>query len=169
MKSAKNVQECKSTRSMVDMVKNIVNNISDDLCRAVAIAAIAHDSQVDKVECDYICHPLYVMSHMKTKEEKIVAVLHDVVKNSDITVEDLSSCGFSYSVITALELLTRNKADSYEEYIENIKCSYLAAVVKVVDLEHNMDIRRLPRISNHDTKKLAKYQDAWATLKIFLG
>ena len=147
-------------------VQRIVSCISDDLCRAIAIAAIAHDGQLDKGKCDYICHPLHVMNQMKTKEEKIVAVLHDVVEDSGITIDDLKACGFSKNVITTLEILTRRDGEPYFEYIERVMYFSLARAVKIADLEHNMDIRRLFRLKPKDIERLAKYQDALALLKI---
>ena len=155
----------KATDTTAFNVQRIVSCISDDLCRAIAIAAIAHDGQVDKGNYDYIYHPLHVMNQMKTKEEKIVAILHDVVEDSDITINDLKNCGFSKSVITALEILTRKDGETYFEYIERVRCFSLAKSVKIADLEHNMDIRRLSKINTSDTRRLAKYQKAWALLK----
>ena len=162
--------EAKKTGGTADSlavnVQSIVSCISDDLCRAIAIAAIAHDGQLDKGKCDYICHPIHVMNRMRTKEEKIVAVLHDVVEDSDITIDDLKDCGVSESVIAALEILTRKDGEAYSEYIERVRYFSLSKAVKIADLEHNMDIRRLFKIKTNDTKRLARYQDAWALLKI---
>jgi len=103
---------------------------------------------------------------MDTEEARITAVLHDVVEDSDITLADLANSGFSTKVLDALALLTHNKElVAYADYIAAIKGNPLAKKVKLADLEHNMDIRRLQApLSEEDLKRLNNYRLAWDVL-----
>lgn len=133
--------------------------------RAIEIATEAHLGQVDKCGCDYIAHPLRVMAAGKTMEEKIVGVLHDVVEDSDWTLEALEAEGFSAEVIEALRCVTRlSENEPYDSFISRIKGNHLAVAVKLNDLTDNMDIRRLPYISDKDVKRLKKYLKAYKQL-----
>ena len=133
--------------------------------RAIEIATEAHLGQVDKCGCDYIAHPLRVMVAGKTMEEKIVGVLHDVVEDSDWTLEALEAEGFSAEVIEALRCVTRlSENEPYDSFISRIKGNPLAVAVKLNDLTDNMDIRRLPYISDKDVKRLKKYLKAYKQL-----
>ena len=133
--------------------------------RAIEIATEAHRGQVDKCGCDYIGHPLRVMAAGRTIEEKIVGVLHDVVEDSDWTFEQLESEGFSVEVIEALRCVTRlSENEPYDRFIARIKGNPLAVAVKLNDLTDNMDIRRLPYISDKDVKRLKKYLKAYKQL-----
>ena len=112
--------------------------------RAIEIATEAHRGQRDKAGNDYIGHPLRVMAAGKTTEEKIVGVLHDVVEDSDWTLEGLAAEGFAPEIIEALRCLTHAEEEPYDRYIARIKGNPLAVAVKLNDLTDNMDIRRLP-------------------------
>ena len=126
--------------------------------RAIEIATEAHRGQFDKAGNDYICHPLRVMAAGKTTEEKIVGVLHDVVEDTDWTFERLAAEGFSAGVIEALRCVTKlSENEPYDKFIARIKENPLAVAVKLNDLSDNMDIRRLPYISDKDVKRLKKY------------
>ena len=125
--------------------------------RAIEIATEAHRGQVDKCGCDYIGHPLRVMAAGKSLEEKIAGVLHDVVEDSDWTFEMLEAEGFSAEIIAALRCLTKLSANEpYDKFITRIKGNPLAVAVKLNDLTDNMDIRRLPYLSDKDVKRLKK-------------
>ncbi len=132
---------------------------------AIGIAVEAHQGQQSKDERPYILHPLHLMLQMETEAEMITAVLHDVVEDTDITLADLTAAGFSEEVLAALQLLTHDEAVPYEQYIAAIKTNPLASRVKVADLTHNMDIRRLPEIRDKDLRRLRKYGRAWQVLK----
>ncbi len=133
--------------------------------RAIRIALKAHAGQKDKAGLDYILHPLRVMMTMDTPEEKITAVLHDVVEDSIWTLGALSEEGFSKTVLEALRCLTRDPDKlSYEETIDKIKSNALALKVKLADLEDNMDVRRLKEMTDVDLARLKKYNQAWHTL-----
>lgn len=133
--------------------------------RAIEIAREAHYGQVDKSGCEYIGHPLRVMSAGKNIEEKITGVLHDVLEDSIWTLEMLENEGFSKEIIEALQCLTKYPGNEpYEKYIARIKKNPLATAVKLNDLTDNMDIRRLPYISDKDIKRLKKYLKAYKQL-----
>ena len=121
--------------------------------------------QLDKAGKDYIGHPLRVMEMGRTEEEKIVGVLHDVVEDGDWTFEALEAEGFSKEVIAALKCVTKtSENENYDEFIERVKKNPLAVAVKINDLTDNMDIRRLPYLSDKDVKRLKKYLKAYKKL-----
>lgn len=133
--------------------------------RAIEIATEAHRGQKDKAGNEYIGHPLRVMAMGKTTEEKIVGVLHDVIEDSAWTFEQLAAEGFSDKIIEALCCVTKLSPDEpYDKFIARIKHNPLAVAVKLNDLTDNMDIRRLPYLSDKDVKRLKKYLKAYKQL-----
>ena len=135
------------------------------LQRAIEIATQAHQGQFDKSGKDYIGHPLRVMEMGRTEEEKIAGVLHDVVEDSDWTFEALEAEGFSQEIIEALKCVTKlSENENYDDFIERVKKNPLAVAVKINDLTDNMDIRRLPYLSDKDIKRLKKYLKAYKKL-----
>ena len=121
--------------------------------------------QFDKSGKDYIEHPLRVMEMGKTEEEKIVGVLHDVVEDTEWTFEALAAEGFSKEIIEALRCVTKvSENENYDDFIERVKKNPLAVAVKINDLSDNMDIRRLPYLSDKDVKRLKKYLKAYKKL-----
>ena len=135
------------------------------LQRAIEIATEAHQGQFDKAGRDYIGHPLRVMEMGKTEEEKIVGVLHDVIEDTDWTFEKLAEAGFSDEVIAALRCVTKiSENENYDDFIDRVKKNPLAVAVKINDLTDNMDIRRLPYLSDKDVKRLKKYLKAYKRL-----
>lgn len=127
---------------------------------ALAISKKAHAGQVDKAGVDYIQHPLYVASQVETEQEKAVALLHDVLEDSDITAADLLAYGLSNEVVTAVQTLTKKKGQSYQDYLEKVKSNNLARVVKLADLKHNSDLSRLKSVSDTDRERVEKYKKA---------
>ena len=135
------------------------------LLRAIEIATQAHQGQFDKSGMDYIGHPLRVMEMGSTEEEKIAGVLHDVVEDSDWTFEALEAEGFSQEIIEALKCVTKlSENENYDDFIDRAKKNPLAVAVKINDLTDNMDIRRLPYLSDKDIKRLKKYLKAYKKL-----
>lgn len=133
--------------------------------RAIEIATEAHQGQLDKAGKDYIGHPLRVMAMGRTLDEKIVGVLHDVIEDSDWTFGMLQNEGFSPEVIEALRCVTKtSENENYDDFIDRIKKNPLATAVKLNDLTDNMDIRRLPYLSDKDVKRLKKYLKAYKRL-----
>ena len=133
--------------------------------RAIQIATEAHKGQLDKAGREYIGHPIRVMDMGRTEDEKIVGVLHDVIEDTDWTFERLEAEGFSQEVINALRCVTKtSENENYDDFIDRVKKNPLAAAVKINDLTDNMDIRRLPYISDKDVKRLKKYLKAYKRL-----
>ncbi|MDR6879790.1 GTP pyrophosphokinase [Bacillus sp. 3255] len=135
------------------------------LTKAILLAAKAHDGQTDKGGNPYILHPIRLASKAVTTEESIVAVLHDVVEDSDMTLFDLKNEGFSLNVIEALDYLTRRADETYESFILRIKRNPLATKVKLLDLEDNCDTSRMPEMTDRDKARIDKYKKAIAELK----
>lgn len=136
-----------------------------DIERALAIALSAHRGQVDKAGRPYILHPMTVASRMGTDDGIITALLHDVVEDTEFTIDDLD-CLFSSHIIEALELLTHEKGTDYFEYILRIKENPLAKAVKIQDLLHNSDLSRLGRdITKKDLQRQEKYAKAILMLR----
>ena len=135
------------------------------LQRAIEIATEAHKGQFDKSGKGYIEHPLRVMEMGQTENEKIVGVLHDVIEDTDWTFEKLADEGFSQEIIAALRCVTKlSENENYDDFIERVKKNALAIAVKINDLTDNMDIRRLPYLSDKDVKRLKKYLKAYKKL-----
>lgn len=133
--------------------------------RAIEIATEAHKGQYDKAGNDYIGHPLRVMDMGRTEKEKIVGVLHDVVEDTEWTFAQLAAEGFAQEVIDALQCVTKlSENENYDDFIERVKKNPLATAVKINDLSDNMDIRRLPYLSDKDVKRLKKYLKAYKKL-----
>lgn len=135
------------------------------LKRAVKLATEAHAGQLDKGGNPYILHPLAVMEQMSTETEKIVAVLHDVVEDTAVTLEDLRQYGFSEEVVSAIEALTRTKHEPYDLYIERVQRNALAVKVKIADMIHNSDITRIKSPTEKDYQRVQKYKALIEKLK----
>ena len=127
---------------------------------ALKIATEAHKGQVDKAGIPYINHPLTVASLVDTEEEKIVALLHDTIEDTNITEQDLLNYGFSNKIVEAVKLLTHNKGIPYMEYVAKIKNNELARKVKIADLTHNSDLSRLKEVTEKGMKRYEKYKKA---------
>jgi (p)ppGpp synthase/HD superfamily hydrolase len=139
---------------------------SQVLSQAIALAAQAHMGQVDKAGAPYILHPLRLMASMNGALERQVAVLHDVLEDSDTSVGDLFQIGLCEEVVDAVYTLTRQSGESYMDFIERVRKNPLAARVKIADLLDNMDLSRLPsdQIGPEDYARQEKYQKAFALL-----
>jgi (p)ppGpp synthase/HD superfamily hydrolase len=135
------------------------------LNRAIEIATEAHKGQFDKAGNEYIGHPLRVMEMGKTEDEKIVGVLHDVIEDTSWTFEAIEAEGFSKEIVDALRCVTKlSENENYDDFIDRVKKNPLAVAVKINDLTDNMDIRRLPYLSDKDVQRLKKYLKAYKRL-----
>ncbi len=134
------------------------------LQKAIKIATEAHNGQVDKAGAPYIEHALRVMAAGETYEEKILGVLHDVVEDTEWTFEALAAQEIPAHIIAALRHITRHPDEPYEKFIARVKKNALATAVKLHDLTDNMDIRRLPYLSDKDVKRLKRYLKAYKRL-----
>ncbi|MGA3170965.1 MAG: HD domain-containing protein [Chthoniobacteraceae bacterium] len=137
--------------------------------KAIEIAVRAHAGQKGKDGTPYVLHPLRLMTRMGTDEERMAAVLHDVVEDTEVTFQDLRAAGIPEPVLEAAKLLTHEEGISYEDYVERLKPHPVARKVKLADLEDNSDIRRLSGIEEKDLQRLRKYHRAWQILRPTVG
>lgn len=128
--------------------------------KAYEIAKKAHLGQIDKAGEDYIKYPEKVASFVNSDEEKAVAYLHDVIEDTELTLEDLREYGFSEEVLKAVDVITKKKGQDYQTYLNSVKENKLARVVKLADLRHNSDLTRLINITEKDIERKEKYQKA---------
>jgi (p)ppGpp synthase/HD superfamily hydrolase len=127
---------------------------------AIEIAARAHAGVRDKQGQAYILHPIRVMMGVESEEAKIVAVLHDVVEDTDITLDALRVEGFSEQVLDALSLVTHGKNQSYAEYVAACRSNQIARQVKLSDLRDNANLDRLllrPEKYDGDSSRMQRY------------
>jgi len=132
---------------------------------AISLATEAHRGRKDKAGAAYILHPLRVMLRMKTKDERVVAVLHDVVEDTKYTLEDLRKAGYSQKVIQSLDYLTKRRCERYKIFIKRIKLNPLARKVKIADLEDNLDLSRIKKPKKRDFMRIEKYRCALSELE----
>ncbi len=136
----------------------------EDYIFAYELAKRAHSGQVDKAGVDYINHPVAVSDMVYPEEEKTVALLHDVVEDTGITIVCLRAL-FDDNIVDAVECLTRKSGESYKQYIRRVAENPIARNVKIADLAHNMDLARLPFVTDADFKRNEKYRKAMDFLK----
>uniref|UniRef100_A0AAU7PII5 Uncharacterized protein n=1 Tax=Salmonella phage SalP219 TaxID=3158864 RepID=A0AAU7PII5_9CAUD len=153
------------------MVRATASNIQNltpaqELALAIKIAAEGHLNQKDKGGNPYILHPLKVMHYLKTDDFQLMAIaaLHDVLEDTDVTAADLVMLGFSNRVKDAVVILTKKEGQSPEEYFENIALNYDAVRVKLADLRHNSDVRRLKGLTDKDLLRVRKYHNLYIRL-----
>jgi len=129
------------------------------LSKAIHIATNGHHGQFDKGGNPYILHPFAVMALLNTDDEELqcVALMHDVIEDTKTTFQDLRDAGFSDRVIAAVRLVTKMPGQTYNEYKDGVFSNKDAMRVKMADLTHNSDIRRLKGISEKDIERMAKY------------
>ena len=136
-----------------------------NLGNAIALASELFRDVKDRGGEPYILHCLHVMNQFSDTELQIIAVLHDVIEDTDLELDTLESFGYSSRILQALDLLTHNPEMSYENYIIRISKNKDAIKVKLADLSHNMDFTRLKKINDKDLQRLAKYHNAYVFLK----
>jgi (p)ppGpp synthase/HD superfamily hydrolase len=126
----------------------------------ILFAFDAHRGQYDKSGLPYITHPLHVAESMETEDECVVALLHDVLEDTDCTVEDLINIGITNRQLAALKLLCHDDSVSYLEYVQAIRVDPIAIKVKLADLQHNSDLSRLSVVTPQDIERAEKYKKA---------
>lgn len=131
--------------------------------RALQIMFEAHKKQIDKSGMPYVFHPYYVAEQMDDEKSTIVALLHDVIEDTDMTLNDLQ--GFDDEIIEAIDLLTRKEEQSYNQYIKDISSNELATKVKIADLKHNSDLTRIDHPTQIDMDRVQKYSRSIKKLK----
>ena len=136
--------------------------------RAIALAATYHAGQQQRNGQPYILHPLHVMQHVPGMSAKMVAVLHDAIEDTDLTLAMLKREGFADEILHAVDLLTRKDGQPYDQYLAGLVGNTLALKVKIEDVRHNLDSTRIDKLSDHDVVNLRKYHAAlkWLEQKI---
>lgn len=146
------------------MRKKTYLKISNLLERAIALAVDAHFGQRDKGGHPYILHSLRVMFSLDDEKDRIIAVLHDVVEDTDASLEDLKTCGFPEDVLSALDALTRKPGETRMQQAGHIKKNPAARRVKLADLSDNMDMSRIRQPGEEDFARLREYEAVLAFL-----
>ena len=146
-------------------VKKSMMNLDELREMATQIAVKAHKGQVDKGGHDYIYHPLRVEAKCNSLEEKIVALLHDTVEDGGVAAEYLLMRGFPQNIVDAVLSVSRKEREDYFDFILRCKENPIGRVVKIRDLEDNMDITRLNELTEKDIERLKKYHKAYSILK----
>ncbi len=128
--------------------------------KALKLCFEAHKEQFDKSGMPYVFHPFHLAEQMTDEATTVVALLHDVVEDTDITFEEFEKQGFGEEIISALKLLTHNDNTPYMDYIAKIKNNKIATAVKLADLRHNSDLSRLSVVDEKALKRKEKYEKA---------
>ena len=129
------------------------------LSTMLSIATNAHHGQFDRGGNPYILHPLKVMHYVKSDDEELqcIALGHDVIEDTDVTYKDLREAGMTDRVIEGIRALTKVPGQTYDEYKEGVFANVDAMKVKLADLRHNTDVRRLKGVSEKDIARMEKY------------
>ena len=127
---------------------------------ALKLCFEAHKDQIDKSGMPYVFHPFHLAEQMADENTTIVALLHDVIEDTEYTLDDLRNFGFAEDVLSAISLMTHADDVPYMEYVVKIKTNPIAKAVKLADLKHNSDMSRLDRITQTDEERAKKYKQA---------
>ena len=138
---------------------------TDKTKKAMKLCYEAHKDQVDKSGLPYVFHPAHVAEQMTDEATTIVALLHDVVEDTDYTLEDLAAEGFEKEILEAVALMTHEDDVPYLDYVAKLKNNPIARAVKLADLAHNSDLSRIGEIDEETRERLEKYKKAIALLK----
>jgi (p)ppGpp synthase/HD superfamily hydrolase len=133
----------------------------DVIEKSLAIALNAYAGKKDKAGKTYILHPLRIMAKMDTSEEMSVALLHDVIEDSEITAKDLLQEGIPENIVAAVQALTKIEGEDYEQFVDRVLKNKLAAKIKKADIEDNINVLRLTTVTPKDLERIAKYHKAW--------
>lgn len=131
---------------------------NENVKKAINLAYDCHKGQFDKGGYPYILHPIHLAENMNTEDTTIVALLHDIVEDTKMTLSELSSMGFSDNIVEAIRILTKTGEKSYDDYIQDIKNNEIARLVKIADIKHNSDTTRLEYIDKEAEKRIEKYK-----------
>jgi len=132
--------------------------------KALKLCFEAHKEQVDKTGLPYVFHPFHLAEEMDDEVSTVCALLHDVVEDTDYTLDDLSAMGFPPEVIEVLTLLTHVDDVPYMDYVREIAGNETAKKVKIADLRHNSDVSRLDIVDEWTEKRNKKYSEALGIL-----
>lgn len=142
-------------------------NTAKVLSAAVAFAADQHRDQTDRAGVPYILHTLKVMYYLRSDDYELmsIAVLHDVIEDTKATYEDLKNIGMTPRVIAGVAAMTKLPGQTADEYLMQVLKNQDAVLVKMADLRHNSDIRRLKGVTEKDIKRIEKYNKMYEVLK----
>ena len=138
---------------------------TDKTKKAMKLCYEAHKDQVDKSGLPYVFHPAHVAEQMTDEATTIVALLHDVVEDTDYTLEDLAAEGFGKEILEAVALMTHEDDVPYLDYVAKLKDNPIARAVKLADLAHNSDLSRIGEVDEETRERLEKYKKAIALLE----
>lgn len=127
---------------------------------ALKLCFEAHKDQTDKSGLPYVFHPFHLAEQMPDEKTTVVALLHDVIEDTDYTLDDMKNMGFSDDILSAIALMTHDDGVPYMEYVALIKKNPIAKMVKLADLRHNSDMSRLDKVTAHDRERAEKYKKA---------
>ena len=130
------------------------------LATAIQIASDAHAYELDKANDPYIMHPVRVMLACSSQTEKICAILHDVVEDTALTLQDLRTAGFDEDVVETVDALSKRAEEMYDEYIARLLNNPMACRIKLADLCDNTHLNRIPKPSKKDVRRVEKYTRA---------
>lgn len=141
------------------------------LGKVLVLATNAHAGQFDRGGNPYILHPLKVMHYLKTNDEELqcIALLHDVIEDTKTTWQDLADIGCTPRILLAVKALTKMPGESYDQYKLNVFANVDAMKVKLADLRHNTDIRRLKGVTEKDIARMAKYNQFFMEIQAKLN
>ena len=132
---------------------------------AMKLCFEAHKDQVDKSGLSYVLHPIHLAEQMDSEEVACVALLHDVMEDTELSVDDIRAAGMSEPVVEALLLMTHDSEVGYMDYVAKLSENPLARKVKMADLRHNMDLSRLDEVTDADLARVEKYKRAYSLLE----
>ena len=138
---------------------------TDKTKKAMKLCYEAHKDQVDKSGLPYVFHPAHVAEQMTDEATTIVALLHDVVEDTDYTLEDLAAEGFGKDILEAVALMTHEDDVPYLDYVAKLKDNPIARAVKLADLAHNSDLSRIGEVDEETRERLEKYKMVTALLE----
>ena len=133
---------------------------TEQTVKALRLCYEAHKGQYDKSGVPYVFHPLHLAEQMDDEDSIVAALLHDVVEDTDYSLEDLRRMGFPPRALEAVALLTHDPAEPYLDYVARVKTNPLAKAVKLADLRHNSDLSRIDRVTRRDLDRVEKYAAA---------
>lgn len=140
-----------SEKETIDFLVEQINLYQRLWNKAYDLALEKHKDAIDKLGKPYILHPLYVSEKFDVYDFKIVAILHDIIEDTDVNLKDLEKMGFPKKITKAIDCISRKKTESYFEYIDRVKTNGIAKIVKIEDLKHNLLPERINLVKNNES------------------
>ena len=134
--------------------------MSQYLHKAITIACEAHQGQFSINGEPYILHPLRLLIKAKSNEERIIAILHDVIEKTNISLADLKNKGFNQNIISSIDSLSKRRSESYIEYIERLMQNKISVKIKLLDLADNIKIHSENNDNGIYDSKIIQYKNA---------